>query len=754
MNFKLRRKNKMKKTKQALIALGLSIVMILGFFTFAATSCELEPIIDNPINNITIVVPTTNAYRNEDFNMEGAFIVVNWVDTTRESIEVPFTDPRVTHNEINTATPLGHQILAVTFRYTDAYGEKHDVTATIRINFSNRPPPDCEFCEDGDCEYCKEPVPTLRIVTYELPIGLRAFHTNTIPDNHADFERRAGFINLEGDQPDAPVYHIGTQNNFQFFPAMTVLDDQDRLVSFTGYYRSNIRVYKRDMSLEGTGEYVHLAEDTDRYVGINAGNGFFRFTAYAINDDYFFKITQQIYQIYDVAAPNQEQFFNENILVLDNIRIIDAFNAHCILDFALLDNRDSINHWETRVNTDYWAVSPRGNDVDMNGLVLHTNITIAPNDIPIGFFYGANRANGLANHFRHQALFFRIHENENIPFQFVGNYFTVNSSAVPFVTTMDLSMGVGPDATRAAVSRISLFSFITRGDAEITAKNFYGLGNAPRNEYLDTARGLKFVRAEGNVTLENLVGTRHTKGIDIVKNSYFNPQLGNLITIRSVRIFDVWQEAIYIQQHDVDIYDSIVLRAGGPAILLVERFFDSTDTGPVMTRGPRVQMHNTRIINYNTAHAAWFSLYGLPAAIMPFFHIDNDFVRPVLNRTMMRQGVMHDEVNFIAFTRTYEVPGQQIANLAQVRSTLTLDGAYLINHVAHVPNNPFHAGIPPAGIPAGVLPPLVVNHNLGIPWQFNTTTFPIHLNYMTVYVDVPLGGGPIGAVVSLTPLPS
>ncbi|MCL2556122.1 MAG: hypothetical protein FWE03_03760 [Firmicutes bacterium] len=717
----------MKKIRQAVISLGLILVLAFGFFTFTAASCDIEVIIENPINRIEIEVPYTTVYRDEEFSLSGAFITVYWVDTNRAPQTVYFTDNRVTHTQINPALPGDRQNLRVDFVYTDSEGRTHNASATIRIYIRNRAP--------------VGPTPTLSIVVYELPQGLRDFNLNTIPDNNADFDRRSGFIGLEGDTPDAPIYYIGAQNDFRFFPNITIVDEENRLATFTGFYESNIRVYKRVVTDDtGVDQYVYLGDDLDKYVDIDAGNGLFNFSEYAINENYFFRITQQIAQVYDVAAPNREQFFNDNILVLDNIRIIDAFNAHCIEDLSLLDNRNTIGHWDNDVNNNFWA--DERSDIQMNGLVLHNNITLTDNDIPLGFFYNQDRTNGLRNHLRHQALFLRVHDDIDTPFVFVGNYFTVNSEEVSHVTHLDADLhGVGPQGSRTPISRISLFAFIGVGNSEVLAKNVYGIGNAPRNEHLINARGLKFARGEGNITFENIVITAHTKAFDILPNSYINPFLGRVVTLRQIRSFDTWQQFAYIQQHDVNIYDSIVLRTGGPALLIVERFHDETSNGIVMTEGPSVNMFNTQIINYNTANAAWFTLYNLSSTIMQFYDVDDNFLRPMLNRTMMRPGVIYDQINFVAFSSVYTLDGQLNPNTAQLRSTLTLDGNYLINHIQHVPNNPL--------IGMG-LPPLIVQHSLPLPpFPFNQTTFPISPNHMSVYVNAPVGGGAFGVAVTL-----
>jgi len=321
---------------------------------------------------------------------------------------------------------------------------------------------------------------------------------------------------------------------------------------------------------------------------------------------------------------------------------------------------------------------------------------------------------------------------------------------------------------QASVSRISLLAFLAPNGDEIIAKNVSARGNAIRSDDINGARGLRFLRAEGNVLFDNMVIMHHTKAIEVLDdpspnnaNHDLNPNPldGKLVTLRRILSFDTWQEFGYFQMHDVRIEDSVIRRTGGPAMLLVERFFNNNP------RGPRIDIYNSEITNYNPANAAWFSLYGMTPAIMDFFFVDSDFLRPFQNMTIMPEARLGN-INFIAMSRIYTTAGHnQNPGLHQARGIVKMDGYYLINNAKHVPNNPFltFPTVPGVPLPLAGLPPLVFNHTgtatlTGLPSPLPPTLpvtipnfdFDVSPHHLTLYANVPIAGtGPIGAAVRL-----
>jgi len=744
----------MKKLRQALIPLGLAIVLALSILAFTGAACELEITVPNPIRSVVLSVPYTEVNQNAIFSTAGGTLTVSFYGENREPnpLVLPLTDSRIDLTAINTAI-IGTQNLVATFTYTDSDNHIHTSTASVSIRVVGVRP-------EGD----------LRITRYELPLSIQNFRLRT----GLAVGAATNFLNLIGDNADAPIYHVGTQNYFEFFPHIWHNEAGANEV-VQGGYASTVRVYKRDIN--NGNQYIYLGENTEDYVDVRADQGLFQFTNNAINEHYFFRITQQIASIYDVwMHPDMAQdFFDNSIIVLDNIRVIDAYNAHNIEQFSQLDNRDDIPHANTYVNNDYWANTRTG--LKINGLVLHNNLTLTIDDIPAGFFHGADRENGLVGSSRYLTLFNRINNDENTPFVFVGNYFHIDTSAVPLTDTRGAVLH-GP-ASNIPVSQVALFQISGIAGGEVYVKNIASTGNAPRSALQRYARGLGFIRINGNVTAENIIITEHTKGVEVVSIA---PRYTSLdehrATLRYIRAFDLWREFMYAFHHDVDIHNSLIERTGGPAMVIAESWTAEA------VRGPSARLFETTINNYNPARAAWFHLYGLTPTIMDFFFVDTGFLRPIQNRTIMPEDMMDEvdnEINFIAFTRIY---GGTNVQLHQARATLSLDGVYLLNNAKHVPDNPFgvlHSHINPSVLDLLVsggqmtaadranlmalraLPHMVfANINPFLPPELEAAfggphpsfdfDFDVSPNHFSLYIDEPLGGGPVGAVVQLYPV--
>ena len=281
-------------------------------------------------------------------------------------------------------------------------------------------------------------------------------------------------------------YYVGQQNEFVFAPAVRLLKNND-IVEMNGY-KSNVSIEIFDGS-----QYVELLATNNYggYVSINEEMPSFDFTASAIGE--LFRITA-------VPAGFTEQQLLD--LYIDEIvfefKVIDAWNVYDVENLSRLDNNSISTVWD-----DYKTVKGIGSE-SINGMVLHANLVITANDIPQGFMYSAqdelNDSTKIEGSLIDNISIYTLIKPNLTQFNFVGNYFTINASAIPLVQKGKN----GGNSQTGLISHATLFGFA--GDdsnvpeppdnyiGEVSVKNTYFIGNANRSEDLALSGGFTLFR--------------------------------------------------------------------------------------------------------------------------------------------------------------------------------------------------------------------------------------------------------------------
>jgi|GEM_PF-2210469 len=711
----------MKKAKRVLISLGLALVLALSMFMVAAQCVEFHT--NNPIHSLVFLyVPQTHFERGTEFDETGMILRVTWEDPDKDQIDITLPDARITLSTINMNASPGQQTLTAAF--THIYdGVTHTRQAQTRITIVSPRP-------EGE----------LRITNFEFPRTIREFRSNS------DY-LGTGIAGGRGFMALNDTYYVGAANEFRFFPEIWVQDEETRYsIPFNGQYRTNIRVYRRLLDDEeagndeyagddeyasndeeaGNDEYVLSASDeTDgassidqdqqneyRYVLLTEDNisdwvsvnpfkdaddntiyeGVFQFSEQAIGHN--FRISHQIYCIYDVWMSEPEPLFNR-VLAL-SVAVIDAVNVNNVNDFIrYFDNRSSVNpmlrhassahggsvidyngEWHTTwygaghegsiINA--WHAF-RGEDQDINGIVLHDNLVFRTTDasgnqlFPSEKFFQYDNTRGLSNLNRWQSMFIRSIRGEGNEFNFVGNYFNLDTENMPLIDDADTRFSV----PNGIMSHLKFLGLNAHDGAVINFKNLSTRGNAPRRPDSQFGWGMGFMRAGGQVNLHNLVVTNHRMGFEFVGGDDVFDYEKDVINMTSIRGFDTWQEFLTANHHRVEIADSYLMHFGGAAIMMSDMY---TRDDPY---GPRVNIQNTQIESFNPSNAAWFHLNNLTPLVTQFMAIDAP-IRDAFDRTIMSLGA----INYIGIAQINFYP-LNIQEHHVIRATLKMDGEYLIN---------------------------------------------------------------------------
>ncbi|MCL2861369.1 MAG: hypothetical protein FWE22_03060 [Firmicutes bacterium] len=636
-----------------------------AFPNTASINVEVRSDTVNPIAGLEFVDPPTMFVRNTTVDLTGVEIRILYSDNTNRIIEYPYTG--LSFNTINTSV-LGPQPLTATFLYE---GFNNSVTTFITI------------------------VREFSIVSFALPGFLNLYHQNIsrVGTLENDFKLRD-----EG-------YYIGTNNPFSFFPIIQELDltaiGGVRTIT-VGNYAPLINVYQYQ-SVGASYEWVNLTgAERDTYITIIPALGSFQFHEAAI-DAGPFRITQQIANPEHLANPDNILAFPA--LVLDNITVIDAMNVTevgGIFGLGMLDNR-SLHPIYTNIPPREAWIDERGADNnDLNGIILHNNINITRNNLPDVLF---NASGHLIQEATATSLFYRVHDNPDQPFNFIGNYFSIDASNLPLVHD-DATSDRSP--TGFVMSHMSLFFMSALNDSEINIRNLSSLGNVQRSDQEEDSRGARFAYVRGDVDVSNIILRGHFAHFQIYSTS---EQYG-MLTISDSRMYDSWSNSIYSWNGHATVYRSDVRRSGGPLIVLGNFWgVQGIYTSEIY---PQIHFIDSTVENFVQPTAPWFLVYGVAHLLNDFNVMDleliNDWGKTVFAPTSA-SGIVQDTLNFIGAIR---VEGNNIPDNFNVRGILSFDGEAILDMGGHTTNE-FESIIAPGMVPLPQ-PPFPVN-DLRLGWN-------------------------------------
>lgn len=520
-------------------------------FLLVLTGCSFG---QKKVVSLTVKEGTLNyAYeQNQEYSFDDIKVVATYNDKTKEEVG----RDALTIGEFSTAN-LGDYKVKIGYG-----GMEIEVTLSVITNLN-------EYYEVNGFE------PPASITTFNDRSGVND-DANTVL-TEADFSQRK------------KTYKVGDDNPFKLFSNITVVDDKGVLIPVNAY-TSVSQVYEK---VENNYTLLEGAA-LDAVVVVNEENSTYDFTDAAVGR--VFKIVARPANLTQAQISNIEKFS-----VTLECEIVDGYNVTKAVELGILNNdvtEDKYAPW-TSLLTNNNITRP----TVLNGIVLHNDLTITKTDIPAAYYTGDTYSGQyLKNDFDGDTDLYRHVVEDGKTFNFYGNYFTMNFSAIP---TIDTTIS-GEKYSTAAVFKFAANENTAPTKYTTTFSNFTDvsmIGNGTLT-YQDEGRGFG--------TLIGFKATAHTVTLDncIIKSFFINTYAeynNTIFNIKNVKAYDAYQNNLFTYGgKEVNISNSEFKRSGGPAMLL--QHVNPTDNPN--DHYSIANVTNSIIESFVTGNEPWFDAFG------------------------------------------------------------------------------------------------------------------------------------------------
>ena len=504
----------------------------------------------------------------------------------------------------------------------------------------------------------------------------------TVPASISNFVANKGESSNFKDKTQG--YKVGDDGLFYFSPIVATWNYDGDLLYFDSV--GEVEISAKLYILEGS-EYV-LVENTADYVEIDAVNASFDFTETAIGKN--FKIVVVPQACVD-AGEGEEADFVKSL----EIAVVDGYNVYNAADLLLWDNANT-------TVADFRASKGVTADASaLSGLVLHSNIVLDSTNIPSCFIYdeerdadefaglSAEKKARLQGSLKDDIFIMQRNLGDNGQFTFEGNYFTVDASDAPYIMKGRDNETLDKDP-KSIVSHASLFC--VRGNADnnddnvtenFDLRNVNFIGNLNRREDIESSGGLILAK------LEHAKGTTYNM---VSKGWYINNfitmnAIGHEVTIDSCVFEDSYNCLLYLWGGLVEIKNSRIYGAGGPAIIADHAYpTDNTwgRTGSYGWTSHIVIDDASEIASYVTGQEAWFAEFNAQAAAAGISALDaifNSFNRTYLTVKKDESGKDQNLLNLMIVVKSGDAEGMNFTPISSrveigTNHVLDFDSAY------------------------------------------------------------------------------
>ncbi len=410
--------------RKSFLLILLALVMCLSL-----VSCG-----DKEITKLTIDEGLAYTY---DLNSTPDFSAVKATVTYNDDSTVAVTADDLTFGKIDTTT-AGKKELTITY---------NDFTITVEVTVKGASLPSGGD-EGGDED---EGVTTLDVYAAELPANITLFNTNS---------GNNGRFTTKGD-----TYKVGNANPFKFTLSLLVLDENDTMVTITQYTSASV------VTLNGVA-------CTSEYVTIDEENNTFQFTAAAVGKTFVISTRPANIPAEDVAD------YTKSLTV----EVVAGYNVTNAKELNLMTNKHGVLPEtqvgaENQLNLAYRQVAivkeyvdqqfgqgyydTYGGD-DMKGIVLHCDLAPTTNDIPAKYLTTDASGNpAFDDAFEVYTRELYPDSNGNTSFDIYGNYFTINTEALPLMTN-DPTLNGGLTSSNAQVFNFECWFDDANGSGDST----------------------------------------------------------------------------------------------------------------------------------------------------------------------------------------------------------------------------------------------------------------------------------------------
>ena len=447
-------------------------------------------------------------------------------------------------------------------------------------------------------------------------------------------------------------YYVGDDNAFVLNPVLKLMSKKDASIATVTDFKANVKV-----EIKGADAFSEVTDDTY----FNYADFKFDFKESAIGHKFRITMTPAEFDADFAGNPIQPVVFT--VVVADGYNVYDAVDLGRINIFSdnvknqITTNNDSWSRddvsWSvfynaennTRVSKKYselwntFLTSKGKTDLQpVNGIFIHNDINVTPNDIPSEYFVGtaeasANGVSKAAGSLRDRTEIY-THYLEN-DFTFNGNLFKVDFSAIPWCrNNTDYDAFYFPDDsadTHATPGHATAFVMANKSDESNDTKAYFinveAVGNT-LNAAVTANEGEDLLAAGGLIMIKSITTTTVAEN-NIAKGwmiAWFAEMTDNInsLEMNYIKTYDCFNSGIYNYGSEKNtLANSEFKRFGGPVILATSIATDSGEKRDGV--GFTIDKDTTTLESFVNGTEAWFTIVKANTIVAPFFALDQLF---------------------------------------------------------------------------------------------------------------------------------
>jgi len=410
-------------------------------------------------------------------------------------------------------------------------------------------------------------------LSFEKPDFVAAYEKNSANKNTYTSTENGGNkgFNVTGNQ-----YVVGNDNPFKFSPIYKVKYSEGS--TFAGI----LEQYNLNAEVRILGEATALVAGANDYYTFNGTTHEFTFTDAAIGLEFEIKVW-----------PDQGNKTDAGKFVSFDFKVIDGYNVYDATSFSVLDNANVSNKWE-----EYKLAHNIPLDLDVNGVVLHNNITITKDDIPERHFYTASEVNksdldydmvvgSLKDIWGNDLTYIYSRKvNDGEEFTLEGNYFTVDYSKMPLMVRELGKVNSDGSAitTHTAIFAIwgpqGLNNIITEESSEKAyVNNVSWFGNAKKSENTALSGGILGIKSMF-VSVDIYNNISNAVYIPYFFQGTHEGCENKVMALTQTNGFDAYNTMIYMNGVEKLLIDGCNLIGAGGPIMICDHVGDDYEKDP------------------------------------------------------------------------------------------------------------------------------------------------------------------------------
>ena len=537
-----------------------------------------------------------------------------------------------------------------------------------------------QSASDSQSEEPEPFVPEVEIIGVTMNQNLQNYQAN----KKVKTEKRTEFNDLE--QP----YFVGDDNAFSVKPTLSMIIYLDETYENYEDYYPETWTFKFDLYEKRDNAFVLLEEDdvktfVDEYDYVN---GTVNFSEDAIGHE--FRIVIYPEGLYE------DQLEDPNNFKSWEVSVIDGYNVYSALELGYFDNStytvddSGVIHGNRNDNTSakiyvldsgientssdaamskVWADfrEAKGLTENVNGLVLHTSLTITTADLPAGLFFSESDVayledEGALGSLRDRtSIYYRTMAGEE-EFTLEGNYFTIDASQIPLVKRFNETPSTNTQVIESHTQLFFVGTLNRLNTAKFVMKDVGLWGNAQRTEDTSKIGGLILHKVRG---VDSYCYNNISKQFLI---NYFSDKNLHNYTVDKCKAYDSFTTMAYFWgAGDVLIKDSELIQAGGPAMIVDHVNIEALDGNgdPTWENIPsKVVVKNSEIHSYVQGSEAWFIMYDGASSIASQIQSMNPYAFTPFGKSMVVTDSKDSSKNFLDIVALYKNGAEGLDSLA------------------------------------------------------------------------------------------